>query len=374
MTAARIELRSVAKSYGAGVKAVDNFSLTVEPGSLVTLLGPSGCGKTTILRLIAGLEDLSEGDILIDGQAITHVPTHKRQLGMVAQDYALFPHMTVEKNLAFGLKSSGLARQRQALSSLEIKERIGQMLSLVGLEGYERRRPAQLSGGQKQRVALARALVTEPRVLLLDEPFAALDKQLREQLQIEVRRIQQQVGITTVFVTHDQNEALAMSDRVAVLNRGKLEQYAGPRQIYDEPATRFVAEFVGRNNFFSGNIAERGADSCKVALSDGTEFWLQCKLPDLLEDRIQFSVRPERVRISRVTEPVDAMLNSLVGVVSQTVYLGDKVNVLVETKVGVMSVNIPRDLPGQGDWIHGESVRVEFSPGAGRLLPDSRAM
>jgi ABC-type Fe3+/spermidine/putrescine transport system ATPase subunit len=294
---------------------------------------------------------------------------------MVAQDYALFPHMTVEQNLAFGIKSSQLARRRQApLSSLQIKERIGQLLSLVGLDGYERRRPAQLSGGQKQRVALARALVTEPRVLLLDEPFAALDKQLREQLQIEVRRIQAQVGITTVFVTHDQNEALAMSDRVAVLNLGKLEQYASPQQIYDEPATRFVAEFVGRNNFFSGRITERSADACRVTLSEGTEFWLQCKSPVLVGNQVQFSVRPERVRISRVAAPVDAKLNSLVGVVSHTVYLGDRIDVLVDTKVGVMSANIPRDQPGQCNWTHGESVCVEFSPGAGTLLPDVQSM
>lgn len=374
MTAAFIELRAVAKSYGAGAKAVHNFSLTVEPGNLVTLLGPSGCGKTTILRLIAGLEDLSEGEILIDGQAITNIPTHQRQLGMVAQDYALFPHMTVEQNLAFGLKSSRLARRRQALLSLEIKERIGQLLSLVGLDGYERRRPAQLSGGQKQRVALARALVTEPRVLLLDEPFAALDKQLREQLQIEVRRIQQQVGITTVFVTHDQNEALAMSDRVAVLNLGKLEQYASPQQIYDEPTTRFVAEFVGRNNFLSGHVAERSANVCRVTLSDGTEFWLQCKSPPQVGNQIQFSVRPERFWISTVVAPLNARLNSLVGVVSQTVYLGDRIDVLVDTKVGVMSVNIPRDQPGECNWTQGDSVCVEFSPDAGTLLPDVQPM
>lgn len=370
MNATRIELRSVTKSYGPGANAVQDFSLTVDPGNLVALLGPSGCGKTTILRSIAGLEEISGGEILIDGQPITHIPTCQRQLGMVAQDYALFPHMSVERNLVFGIRSSRLARgKREPLTSRQVNERISQMLSLVGLEGFERRRPDQLSGGQRQRVALARALVTEPRVLLLDEPFAALDKQLREQLQIEVRRIQQQVGITTVFVTHDQHEALAMSDRVAVLNQGELEQYATPQQIYEQPETRFVAEFVGRNNFFSGKVVERRGNECEVVLADGTRIWLQSDSAVQLGDEIAFSLRPERLRITDLAATPHPKSNLLVGAVSHTVYLGDRVDVRVHTAVGVVSANIPCDQREQGSWINGQPVRVEFSNIAGTVLP-----
>ena len=373
MTAAHIELRSVSKSYGRANRAVQDFSLEVEPGKLVTLLGPSGCGKTTILRAIAGLEDISEGAILIDGRSIVQVPTHRRQLGMVAQDYALFPHMSVQQNLAFGIKCSERARaQRTPMSAPQVDALIGQMLQLVGLEGYGQRRPNQLSGGQKQRVALARALVTRPRVLLLDEPFAALDKQLREQLQIEVRNIQQQVGITTVFVTHDQHEALAMSDKVAVLNHGHLEQYASPQQIYDEPATRFVAGFVGRNNFFDGTLAESRGHECRVTLANGSTLWLACHTAPATGSRIQFSVRPERMRVAR-SPASPAELNTLAGRVSHAVYLGDRIDVLVATDVGVVIVNLPRNQPGQGDWAGGEQVGLAFSPDAATLLPEAVA-
>src|SRR5690606_12888877 len=210
------------------------------------------------------------GAILIDGESIAYVPTHRRRLGMVAQDYALFPHMTVKENLAFGIRSSHRARREtQRLTDKEMNTRISEMLDIVGLGGYGDRRPQQLSGGQKQRVALARARVTQLRVLLLDEPFAGLDKHLREQLQVEVRRVQQQVGITTVFVTPDQGEALSMSDKIAVLNHGQLQQFADPREVYDAPSTRFVAEFIGRTNLLEGTIISSTETDAVVALRNG---------------------------------------------------------------------------------------------------------
>ena len=239
--AADVELRGVTKRFD-GVVAVDTLDLRVRVGEFLSLLGPSGCGKTTTLRLIAGFERPDEGVVLIGGADVTRVPPYRRAVNTVFQSYALFPHLEVLDNVAYGLKQRGLPRPERAARARE-------MLELVRLPGVEKRKPSQLSGGQQQRVALARALVMEPRVLLLDEPLGALDLKVRRQLQIELKRIQETVGVTFVYVTHDQEEALAMSDRVAVMNAGGIEQLGTPREIYDSPATRFVASFIGETNF-----------------------------------------------------------------------------------------------------------------------------
>jgi ABC-type Fe3+/spermidine/putrescine transport system ATPase subunit len=236
-----VELVGVTKRFGH-VVAVDALDLTVQPGEFLSLLGPSGCGKTTTLRLIAGFERPDEGEVRIGGRDVSGLPPHKRDVNTVFQSYALFPHLTVGENVAYGLKQRGLGRT-------ERRARAEEMLELVRLPGLERRKPKQLSGGQQQRVALARALVMQPRVLLLDEPLGALDLKVRRELQVELKRIQDEIGITFVYVTHDQEEALAMSDRVAVMNAGRIEQLAEPREIYDRPATAFVADFIGETNF-----------------------------------------------------------------------------------------------------------------------------
>lgn len=369
---ASIELRSVTKTFGPEVRAVDNISLTIEPGSLVTLLGPSGSGKTTILRAIAGFEDITSGEILIDGESISYVPTHRRRLGMVAQDYALFPHMTVKENLAFGIRSSHRARRdTQRLTDAGINTRISEMLEIVGLGGYGDRRPQQLSGGQKQRVALARALVTQPRVLLLDEPFAALDKHLREQLQVEVRRVQQQVGITTVFVTHDQGEALSMSDKIAVLNHGQLQQYAEPREVYDAPLTRFVAEFIGRTNLLPATVVNSTDTDAVVALTGGETLSVATVRSVSTGSPVHVSVRPERLQLSHAAADTKATGNRLAGTVVSTVYLGDRIDVTVDTPAGAVTANVPRIEHGDGEFAVGDTVVASFSSRAAAIVPDA---
>ena len=256
-----IELRSLTKRYGGAV-AADSVTLEIASGEFFSLLGPSGCGKTTTLRMIAGFEEPSEGTVILDGEDVTWVSPRKRKVNMVFQDYALFPHMSVYENVAFGLKLSRVAKS-------EIRERVGAILASVRLEGYETRLPAQLSGGQRQRVALARALVNEPAALLLDEPLGALDLKLRKEMQLELKAIQQRTGTTFVYVTHDQEEALTMSDRIAVMNGGRVEQVDTARAVYDRPATGFVADFIGTSNLLTLRVDRRAGGAVTMDLGEG---------------------------------------------------------------------------------------------------------
>jgi putative spermidine/putrescine transport system ATP-binding protein len=249
MTSAAIHLAAVSKTFDGKVRAVDDITLDIAAGEFFSLLGPSGCGKTTTLRMIAGFEAPDSGRILVAGRDITDVPVHKRDMGMVFQAYALFPHRTVAENVAFGLRMRGLPKA-------VIAARVAEALARVELSGLEERKPGQLSGGQQQRVALARALVIRPPVLLCDEPLGALDRKLRQQMQFELKQLQKELGVTLVFVTHDQEEALAMSDRIAVMNAGRIEQIGAPAEIYDRPSTRFVADFIGEINLIEGTLEQ----------------------------------------------------------------------------------------------------------------------
>jgi spermidine/putrescine transport system ATP-binding protein len=281
-----VELRGCTRDY-AGVRAVDALDLTVHEGEFLSLLGPSGCGKTTTLNLIAGFVAPTRGRVLVDGEDVTGRPPHLRGLGVVFQSYALFPHLSVRENVAFGL------RERR-VPAAEIERRVGDALELVRLDRRGRQRPSELSGGMQQRVALARALVYRPRVVLLDEPLAALDKKLREEMRDELRVIQRSVGITTVFVTHDQTEALGLSDRIAVMNHGRLEQLGAPREIYEHPATRFVADFIGASTVLRG----RAVDGERVAVTDGPPLRVGAGRGLRAGEEVELAIRPERVRLA----------------------------------------------------------------------------
>ncbi len=286
-----IEARGVTKIFGGGadaVRALRRVSVQVRENEFFTLLGPSGCGKTTLLRLIAGFEQPSEGEILLDGAPVSHLPPHRRPVNTVFQSYALFPHMSVAKNIGFGLEMQGT-------SASETAARVAEMLALVKLDGLDRRRPAQLSGGQQQRVALARALANRPKVLLLDEPLSALDLKLRKDMQVELKRIQHETGITFIFVTHDQGEALTMSDRIAVMNDGEVLQIGGPTDIYEHPASHFVADFIGETNFLEGEILERNGATARVRLASGETRIAGAPAEGPAGGQVSLAVRPERV-------------------------------------------------------------------------------
>jgi spermidine/putrescine transport system ATP-binding protein len=326
MTEIAISLQGVTKRFG-DVVAVDHVSLDVYAGEFLTLLGPSGCGKTTTMRMIAGFEEPDEGRILLRGRDIVGVPPNEREVNMVFQNYALFPHMTVEGNVEYGLRLKKVPKA-------ERRRRVDEMLELVGLAGFQRRKPSQLSGGQQQRVALARALVNRPAALLLDEPLGALDVKLRKHMQLELKRIQHELGTTFVYVTHDQDEALSMSDRIAVMNQGVIEQVGDPRTIYQRPETPFVADFVGVLNAIEVRLDELVGGVAEMRLSDGQRVRVLAE-PDLRPgDRIVVAVRPERVRLHPGAHGEASDGSVLAGAIEQVVYLGTLTQLHVRTALG----------------------------------------
>lgn len=310
-----VELNNVNKMYGTN-HVVKDLNIQIKEGEFLTLLGSSGCGKTTTLRIIAGFEEPSEGSILVEGEPVENKEPYERNVNTVFQSYALFPHMTIFDNIAYGLKIKKVKKDM-------IKKRVTEMLELVQLGGYEKRYPKQLSGGQKQRVAIARALINEPKVLLLDEPLGALDLKLRKQMQLELKQLQKSLGITFVYVTHDQEEALTMSDRIGIMHEGVLEQLATPAEIYEQPATRFVATFIGETNLFDGVIASLSGEQISIDVEYGSIKSIGKGFKE--GELVSVSVRPERILTS--DEPVDGF--TLCGVVKDHIYIGSVIKVIV---------------------------------------------
>jgi spermidine/putrescine transport system ATP-binding protein len=326
MARVAIALTGVSKSFG-GHRAVDDVSLEIAEGEFFSLLGPSGCGKTTTLRMIAGFETPDAGRVVLQGTDVTAVPANRRPVNMVFQQYALFPHMSIYDNVAFGLKAKKVPREEHA-------ERIAELLRVVSLEGYEDRRPRQLSGGQQQRVALARALVNRPAALLLDEPLGALDVKLRKQMQLELKRIQHELGTTFVYVTHDQDEALAMSDRIAVMNGGKVEQLGGPREIYEQPQTAFVADFIGSLNTLEVRIDELAGGCCISRFAEDERVVATADGERTVGETVRVGIRPEHVRLGPVETTVPGDGSRLRGTVAELVYLGMYTQFHVDTAAG----------------------------------------
>ena len=363
-----VRLVDVVKKFGDAV-AVDHIDLEVEDGEFFSLLGPSGCGKTTTLRMIGGFEEPTSGVIELEGQDVTWLPPYKRNVNTVFQNYALFPHLTIFENVAFGLR-------RKGVRGSEVRDRVTEMLELVELAGYETRKPTQISGGQAQRVALARALINRPGVLLLDEPLGALDLKLRKQMQIELKRIQQEVGITFIYVTHDQEEAMTMSDRIAVMNEGRYEQLGDPESLYERPMTRFVAGFLGVSNLLPGEYQGTDGDYAAVRLlSDVVVRVPREAIPGT--GSVEIGVRPEKVRLVGAKDPSTADgSNVLAGTVRDASYLGVSTSYIVEAKDGtrltVYEQNVERTSRGS---LHrrGDPVEVRWSPNHSFVIPGEPA-
>lgn len=351
-----VELKNVTKRFG-DVVAVDDISMHIEDGEFFSLLGPSGCGKTTTLRIIAGLETVSEGSVSIHGREMGRTPPFKRPVNTVFQNYALFPHMTVDKNVAFGLKMSGVSRR-------EIPRMVAEALEMVQLPGMGKRRPTQLSGGQQQRVALARALVNRPEVLLLDEPLGALDLKLRKAMQFELKELQRQVGITFIYVTHDQEEALTMSDRIAVMFSGKVLQIGKPKDIYEHPQTRFVADFIGETNFLDGTVDTVDNNNIRVRIGD--DLFINATSDDTLTKGMEVSVviRPEKVSLSD-----EGMLS---GQIEEIIYIGTDTRYIVrlpnDAVLTVRDQNL--DLTSGRQYAIGDQVGLKWNPDRALVLSE----
>jgi spermidine/putrescine transport system ATP-binding protein len=351
-----VRLVQVSKAFG-DVYAVDHIDLEVVDGEFFSLLGPSGCGKTTTLRMIGGFEQPTSGRIELQGQDVTWLPPFKRQVNTVFQNYALFPHLSIYENVAFGLR-------RQKVKGPEIKSRVTDMLKLVELPGFEDRKPTQISGGQAQRVALARALINRPAVLLLDEPLGALDLKLRKQMQIELKRIQREVGITFIYVTHDQEEAMTMSDRIAVMNKGRYEQLGDPEALYERPTTRFVAGFLGVSNLLGGECQGTADGLGIIQLADGTVV----KAPAAAvygRTTVDVGVRPEKIRLHKEGSDAPDGHNRLSGVVTDASYMGVSTSYVIETRGGarvmVYEQNIERTTKEEL-WRRGDQVDLTWIP------------
>jgi len=315
-----VRFRGIQKSYDGETLIVKDLNLDIEKGEFLTLLGPSGSGKTTSLMMLAGFEMPTAGEIQLGGKAINNLPPHKRGIGMVFQNYALFPHMTVAENLAFPLSVRRISKD-------ERQKRVNRALDMVQLGSFGGRYPNQLSGGQQQRVALARALVFEPELVLMDEPLGALDKQLREHMQMEIKHLHQSLGVTVVYVTHDQSEALTMSDRVAVFHQGEIQQIAAPRTLYEEPHNAFVAQFIGENNRLTGTLQSLGNGECSVKLAGGEQVQALPVNVGKVGEAVSLSIRPERIRLGAASA---SCTNQVQGKVEEFIYLGDHVRIRMQ--------------------------------------------
>tara|TARA_B100000700_G_scaffold45470_1_gene47561 strand:- start:121 stop:1209 length:1089 start_codon:yes stop_codon:yes gene_type:complete len=314
-----VKFDKVDKSYDGKVLVVKDLNLDIAEGEFITMLGPSGSGKTTCLMMLAGFETPTNGEIYLDSNPISNIPPHKRGIGMVFQNYALFPHMTVYENLAFPLRVRKVSKD-------DIDKKVDKALSMVSLTGFENRMPGQLSGGQQQRVAVARALVFDPAVVLMDEPLGALDKNLRESMQYEIKHIHESIGVTVVYVTHDQGEALTMSNRIAVFNDGKVQQLSSPDKLYEEPVNSFVAEFIGENNRFAGQVTEISNNKCKVKLDNGSEILANPIAVKSNGEKTIVSLRPERALINSK----EKMENNFKGKIEEVIYHGDHTRVRLD--------------------------------------------